>query len=682
MKPELKLYVNDEKELAASLEKLARTVRLSEDPREWPSEVLQQFHRQVPFADEYDVTVDLSDIDHENLTGMGRVILSAKITRPMKDTETKYNKDVRLDNKRVHIPVIVRQGELFPMDVFLANRKVYPLSKRRVRRALFRPNTMDVITGGYGDIGLSRELSVPNRFQAYPWGASGMGKLSEAPLADAVLETVDPRHWLDWGVKLSSNEHLKNAALDNEYVSAFFQKLEKKEASSDGHEKTASLGQLDVLQSMEPDAIQFYHVEDGNYVLRKVARRYWDPVAQKMGRKEALAVVGPEMVKAADMDGPQTMTTTEVSKPVSESDMIPVVKDGLYKVKSTDGKILVGWVYTNVYGMDGEPRPYKIFTDLKGEYSAVQAEIWGELLTSEDAMDSTPDRRDEPEGYGVFTGSYDRDGDGLRIYGPCTIAGKLITPEGLEYKAELFGGGEQVSLVRTDIYVRAPSETLDGRYVLPRHMGWIGLGQTIALAENPMEAAKTASFEEAHREVQLITDGNMFTFKGPAVEKLAVEHRTDLGLEDAQLMAAAMGWSQEAFSEKVAEASACHQAVTLPLCLPLTPARELFVASKKQAEANWKKIKHLQKDLLKEASFIKDPASVDAMLSLKFLTPYNVALFAKYKGTLDNAAQKLSELLVAVRLGLPDIPEDAVLAGIRGVEDTLEGLERLEQVGA
>jgi hypothetical protein len=93
---------------------------------------------------------------------------------------------------------------------------------------------------------------------------------------------------------------------------------------------------------------------------------------------------------------------------------------------------------------------------------------------------------------------------------------------------------------------------------------------------------------------------------------------------------------------------------------------------------------HLRCNLLKEAAAaIEDTETMDAVLSLGFLTPETISGFVDNLPTYDECLSKLSELLIAVRVGLEDVPEAAVLSCVRNLHKVVEGLEGLRiRVGA
>jgi hypothetical protein len=668
----MSLFIDDHRHI--ELDKVAgHSTKLSDDPNDWSSEILNQFYRQVPYAHQFDVMIDLSMMDKENRTSMGQIILTTKSVKPKEGEETRENAKIVRKVKRVRVPVIISHGELQPFDVFLAKGRVYPLSERRVRRALFRPDLFDIITQPAKGTGFGTSMAPPYRFGAghQSWAVNPSIKISSA-----IMHTIRKSEVDDWERTLNNDVHLKEAALGNEAVLKFLDNVSRSAEMA----KTASIDIM--IDTVEPTAVQLYFDDNrGSYIFKKASRKFYRPLEMELNRKEALELVGPELIKAADLQGPQTVTTEPApQEPVKEDPMGPVTEPGLYKVRTPTGNMLVGYVFTPVYDFDNKLTPMAIFTDKKGEVASVQNEILGSKAWEEDGIRIRPPRSDEePSGFGIFWKRNYSENTGSQVcaYGPCTVIGKVLTPEGMEFRVELFGGGE-ATLVKSD-KVGTPTKTMDGRYVIPDHVNWAPLGKLVGLAETPEEAQKLGSAEGDFRHVTLSSGGSTFTFRGPVLGKISSANTTDLDYKDAEFLAALIGYDPGRFEKKASEAK-YYGKISMERCLPITPAEETVKKAQVQARDNYEEVKHLKVDLLKEAAFVPDPDSVDAMLSLKFLTPENVAVFVNYVSDLELAAQRLAELLLAVRSGLKDLSEDALLKGMKHIDNTIEGLEKLRQI--
>jgi hypothetical protein len=74
------------------------------------------------------------------------------------------------------------------------------------------------------------------------------------------------------------------------------------------------------------------------------------------------------------------------------------------------------------------------------------------------------------------------------------------------------------------------------------------------------------------------------------------------------------------------------------------------------------------------------PATVDAMLSLGFITPENIQEFVDALPQLETASSELAKLGLAVQVGLPSIPESAVSRALSSIENVIEGVKSLNYV--
>jgi hypothetical protein len=83
--------------------------------------------------------------------------------------------------------------------------------------------------------------------------------------------------------------------------------------------------------------------------------------------------------------------------------------------------------------------------------------------------------------------------------------------------------------------------------------------------------------------------------------------------------------------------------------------------------------------LAKEASLLDDSLTADKILGLGFLNAENISTFVEMMPAFEAAASKISEMLVAVRLGLKDIPEAALERMLVALEDVIRGLRCLQE---
>ena len=87
---------------------------------------------------------------------------------------------------------------------------------------------------------------------------------------------------------------------------------------------------------------------------------------------------------------------------------------------------------------------------------------------------------------------------------------------------------------------------------------------------------------------------------------------------------------------------------------------------------------NLRRDLVKEASMLTDPESVDVVLSLNFINEESLGNYIENIDKMKDVLSELSKLLVASRMGLSEVDETATKNAISGLSDVIEGLENIK----
>jgi len=144
-----------------TFEKIAAGTTLSEDPNQWPQEVLQELFKQVPYITDFSPHVSMQKVDGERGYGLGFVQVSnqseMQATSPPGDQRAAGIRQVR-------IPVIIRDGQLMPFDLLITDSaQILPLTESRLRAALFRPQAFDVTSKTPGDQSMIGQLYPPYR---------------------------------------------------------------------------------------------------------------------------------------------------------------------------------------------------------------------------------------------------------------------------------------------------------------------------------------------------------------------------------------------------------------------------------------------------------------------------------------------------------------------------------------
>ena len=111
----------------------------------------------------------------------------------------------------------------------------------------------------------------------------------------------------------------------------------------------------------------------------------------------------------------------------------------------------------------------------------------------------------------------------------------------------------------------------------------------------------------------------------------------------------------------------------------VTLASEKYHQAKTAAAKFISKIPAVKALLLKEAAVLNDPLSVDKVLSVGFINPENIGTFISYIPEFEDTLTRLSELLVASRLGLSTVDMGALERVVRHLDKVIVGLRDMSQ---
>jgi hypothetical protein len=193
---------------------------------------------------------------------------------------------------------------------------------------------------------------------------------------------------------------------------------------------------------------------------------------------------------------------------------------------------------------------------------------------------------------------------------------------------------------------------------------------------------KTSAAQAAQNTVELYFNGAFQLEGGCGLHKIASEFRYDLDAVSAEFMLGLLGVPGSMAKQKVAEARKLNgrDSVKLAGLKTITTLGERYSQSVKTASAFLERLPNLRKDLVKEAAAIKDEATIDKVLALNFINPENVSTFVEYLPELEQAGERMAEMLIHSYLGQQDMPEGAIEKAMTGMEDVIAGLKAIRGV--
>jgi len=684
--------------------------KLSDNVREWQQEVSAIVAEHLPKGLDLDTTVVFQKVDDEKGYAVGTAIA----------------RDVS-GGKQIGIPVIVRSWHLAPIDLFFADNKVYPLSDDNVAKAFYQSSL---------GVGLASRKPPPQMTDDVFADARNPplgGKYSySAPLSEIIDGTrgADDIHLLKQAVQ--SNPSLlagyhRHGTLD--VLQKFAADNKPKEDEQDAINKERAAAVLTIKKD-GPDAYRLYSANDGVYdpsmvtTDRQGMKRYLDLRCSKLDEFEKdplthidhighFTIEPPKPVYGADIDGPSGSGVDGsggyganlgphknpwVFDPLQDDRVVTTIdKYGRYGVRDRDGVLAKGWVIPNVVSFDGKPAPIKLF--LGKALASFQSRISGIRLDDDDDTSLKADRADTGK---IGTLVY-RDGERIMGTVPFQITSVVVfnnlrSLSVVDYKgnhANLILSPNVDGIVRVADSQRPELGPLMGpkaNYIVSAKMFFVRMPRLCPISESPDDFKRIALEHLDINPIKVATANGRYILRGGAISKYAATSKyssaakqafdfNHLQRHEAEFLLCSWGLSHEKTAEVL---NGAHSRVRLEvhhLRFPPLPAEIKTAAPNLAHRRLAQQIKPPIDELVKIAANFDDSESVDSVLSLGFVNEENLERFSTAKPLLWEVSHMLSKLLLAARLGMEDIPEEAVRSALQHLQRVIDGLGRLKLNG-
>lgn len=147
--------------------KVAAGALLEVDPEMWPTEILKIAHKELPFLQRCELDVELDRVDPLRGYAVGKILLyPARMAK-----EAAAGQD-----KLLSMPVVVRNRELSPLDVYSYKGAMHPMDDDTVNEILFVPDTFEHVApkGQFTGSELASQLAPPT--SSHQYGGSSLNK--------------------------------------------------------------------------------------------------------------------------------------------------------------------------------------------------------------------------------------------------------------------------------------------------------------------------------------------------------------------------------------------------------------------------------------------------------------------------------------------------------------------------
>jgi len=567
------------------------------DESRWVPAITQELHEQIPAAANLDYDIEIKKVDSDKATAYGVVKTSNLV-----------------------IPIIIKDGRLMPMDVFIDNEgKAWP-----VDYGILDSYISDNSQSQYGKA-VKRKKTPKALNMLYRQNAP------DSDLHGVVQETPVFAH-------------------DKSFVA----KLEK---SKDRVEKIAN----DLKANPELVTTYKHRKTDG---LLKIAME----VSEAPSRGE----VEEEKTKVFEI------------KPGQKA--VKVAENGVYIVKTSDGNYYRCSCITKVIGFDGSIKDYKIcsrFKDANGrtqDVYALQSDVAGYKIgeTPTDIYDYFDGSRNSK--FGCLTTKKDHT---VIAFEPVTVIScvnydkeekiTIRNDDNYDDKTEVNRNirtteylvrdmtGKQFKIFLSDRFSGVTEK--DGNYYANRkfRFGYISGGK-VSLVSNPSALDASLQLKKAVNPITVKVAGNTVSINEPwASDDLRAG--TYIGIAKNEL---SKYYERESLDTLFKGASNGSMMIN----------RSAFLPGNKKEEKNVLNIPRF--DTVKVAAILDDEDTVDKILSLNFLTQANIQKFLEYIPQFKESLTKLSDLLLASRIGL-GVPSSAVKTAMTSLAETLMFLDSIEK---
>lgn len=646
--------------------------QLSNDTETWSEEIIQKMKERVPESASMNMMIKFMKKDDENGVATGSVIVNSK-------------------DKAAIIPIVIKDFMLYPLDVMIAEAKILPLTSEYFQGVFSSNEIFEKIEeyptyGGLGQFdnaNLWNTIYPPNlgRYAYASVGDPGSGARSNdysgSPIMDSIKGSVDGsiiKEALEKDPRLHAIYH-KNGH------SGFIQKI--------AYLKPVNMNEFrQGVESQIPRSIVMLRAGNPNkYNILSNSDEVFHPgispeIPREMCHKliSKLCADPEDEINDVDQNGEKLLVIPEGKDDVfltTEAYEKPVYADefGHYAVRTKTGVSVEGVVIPHVVDFDQQRRPLKMF--LGKTLSTVQPEISGVHIENSSFTIKGSMPKVGQTGTFVF------------IKGPKAVATIPVTV------TSICGDGCCVCLKVTDLQgvplklkISPTSEHAlriipsgEREYLLPTSMKWIAMEDFGEITNSQEDyIMKSAQSKLTVDPVKLISTGyGHFAIKG--LDKYAAACGWDPSMLEryqVKFLMTSLGAPQVKIAKAIKQASAIGSSEIHNLKKTMLSQEKVASAMPLAKELSETVERRFKADLIKVAGYMENTQTIDAMLSLNFVTPDNISKYVSKIPQFKGAISSLCGCLLASRLGMKEIPEQSASSALVRLLEVVDGLERLK----
>lgn len=684
--------------------------KLSDNVREWQQEISAIVAERLPDSLDLSTEVVFQNVDDEKGYAQGTAVATDPAT-----------------GQSIGIPLVVKSWHLAPLDLFIKDKKVFPLTDTNLAKAMFQ--------GSMG-AGLATQKPPPNMADDVFSDARNPplgGKYSySAPFS--MLKHIEGTLGAE-DIRLLKEAVAKNPGLLASYHRrGTFDVLNKYAAAQPNDQDRINRDRTMALFTVKkdgPDAYRLYSAPDEVYDPVMVATdrqglkdlldmrksELWDTQVDPLANLDQyghFTLEPPKPVYGLPVDGPSgngvdgsgsygadlgPHRNPWVFDPLQDDRVVREIGSfGRYAVRDRDGVLAKGWVVPNVVNFDGKPLPTKLF--LGKALAAIQGRVAGIPLPDDADVNLEEDRPDTGK---IGTLVY-REGDRVLATAPfqvtsVTVYKNLKSLGVVDYK------GNPANLIMSpnvDGVVKLTDQNPElgplmgpkSNYLVSAKLRFIRMPRLCPVSESAEDFKKVILEHMDQNPVKVAASNGKYVFRNSQIAKYAKatqgvrKHASAGGVRkaafdfnaldrvEAEFLLRSWGLEQEKTAALLdgvkdrifLEVHGLRMPPLPGVVKTASPAFKKFVTS----------IKSPIEDVVKIAASIEDAQTVDSILGLGFVNEQNTSRFASAVPMLWESVHMLAKLLLASRLGYDDIPEESARSALEHLQRIIDGLKRLQ----
>lgn len=622
--------------------------QLSDDANSWPEEVIQKLRERLIQSDSLSMIVKFQKIDPEAGYATGAI-------------------EVSNSTNKVMVPVIIQDFSMYPLDVFIAKSKTLPLNNEYFQQAMGAESPFKSLeefpaaTQRFTEGNLMETIYPPNMGRA-TYASAGY------PILDFISDDIDGSIIKE---TLSKNPTTLVGFAKNGHKDILTKLSSLKRPMS---KRASAAGKIIVMAKTAPNKIDF--ISSNQEVFNPIIE---SSTACSPNDYQAIkAALGSQSVDSLLREG-YAILRPSVTKDESfivggiDTSIVETKEPGIYSLNRYDNTLVDGLVINEVKTLDWQNAGTKMFLGKDG-ISSMQDTFVGKKI---DGGFSPLFVNPKIGTTGVFFTMMDA---GRPL---CTTPFTVVAvSEGYDNfscqltLANLMGIKFHVAVSRDKSLQRIAK--FGSQYVIPSTFKWVQITSLNDFDSSVVNAhEKRAHYQKFNNKVQIIGNGSSYSMRG--VEKYASELNSDItNLQKFQVatILAGLGMGTEKIAEAIKLADVRGNVTIGNLKMVETGSDKAMLFSAGQAKLA-ATCDSLRSDLLKEASQLENSQTVDAMLALNFINPDTISKFVSKIPQLKAAASSLATLLLASRMGIQEVPENACSTAMTRLVEVINGLETL-----